>query len=306
MSGGMSQPRLILHNYGLSTFSEKIRRILAYKGLDYCHVETPMVMPKPELMRLTGGYRRIPVLQIGADIYCDTDLIARKLEEIQPEPPIYPAGRELEMRAITELADRKAFFWAVQPTFADLLPDLPESFVADRIAMSPVFSPDAVAANGDHALDQFTLFLDWIERQLAGRSFLLGPQFTIADAACFHVCNFTRNSQRVFTKVEERPALSDWLDRIAGFAEGEVTAISIEAALDAAQESAPAGQGPTSAADPAVGKAVRIAPDDYATEHAEGTLTSLGTDTMTITRTDDRVGEIALHFPRLGFRLELI
>ena len=29
-------------------------------------------MPKPNLTALTGGYRKTPVLQIGADIYCNS------------------------------------------------------------------------------------------------------------------------------------------------------------------------------------------------------------------------------------------
>ncbi len=47
-------------------------------------------MPKPKLVPLTGGYRRIPVLQIGADVWCDTGIIVRKIEELNPEPTIYP------------------------------------------------------------------------------------------------------------------------------------------------------------------------------------------------------------------------
>ena len=68
---------IIFHHYALSPFSEKIRRILAFKGLPWRAVDQPVMMPKPDLIALTGGYRRIPVLQIGADVYCDTALIAR-------------------------------------------------------------------------------------------------------------------------------------------------------------------------------------------------------------------------------------
>jgi len=47
-------------------------------------------MPKPKLIPLTGGYRRIPVLQIGADVYSDTGIIIRKIDELHPTPSIYP------------------------------------------------------------------------------------------------------------------------------------------------------------------------------------------------------------------------
>jgi glutathione S-transferase len=83
-------PDLILHHYEISPYSEKIRRILAYKELSWSAVRAPAIMPKPDLIALTGGYRRIPVLQIENHVYCDTALIARVLEALDPEPTLYP------------------------------------------------------------------------------------------------------------------------------------------------------------------------------------------------------------------------
>ena len=88
----MSLPALLLHQYDTSPFSEKIRKIFAHKRLAWGAVEQPSIMPKPELVPLTGGYRRIPVLQIGADVYCDTQLIVARARAPAPEPTIYPGG----------------------------------------------------------------------------------------------------------------------------------------------------------------------------------------------------------------------
>jgi len=52
----------------MSLFAERIRRILAFKKMAWRSVEQPMMAPKPDLTPLTGGNRRIPVLQIGADV----------------------------------------------------------------------------------------------------------------------------------------------------------------------------------------------------------------------------------------------
>ena len=98
---------LILHHYDMSPYAEKIRLSLGLKGLPWRSVQTPMVLPKPDHFELTGGYRRVPVLQIGADIYCDTHLISRILDQVQPAPPLSPSGRELE-----EVAAR----WTSSPT----------------------------------------------------------------------------------------------------------------------------------------------------------------------------------------------
>src|SRR6202158_4813724 len=68
---------IILHHYDTSPYSEKVRLGFGLKGLAWASVELPQIMPKPKLTALTGGYRKTPVLQIGADIYCDSQLIMR-------------------------------------------------------------------------------------------------------------------------------------------------------------------------------------------------------------------------------------
>ena len=68
---------IILHHYDTSPYAEKVRTGLGLKGLAWASVELPQIMPKPNLTALTGGYRKTPVLQFGADIYCDSQLIMR-------------------------------------------------------------------------------------------------------------------------------------------------------------------------------------------------------------------------------------
>src|SRR5260370_6575883 len=83
------EPELILHHYDFSSFSEKVRLVLGMKGIEWRSVSIPSTLPKPDYMPLTGGYRRAPALQIGADIYCDSVRIIAELEERFPEPSIY-------------------------------------------------------------------------------------------------------------------------------------------------------------------------------------------------------------------------
>src|SRR5262249_31217906 len=91
---------LILHHYLNSPFSEKVRLIFGFKHLPWRSVLVPPIMPKPDVVALTGGYRKIPVMQIGADIYCDTALIARKLEERAPAQTLYPRDRSSNVQAL--------------------------------------------------------------------------------------------------------------------------------------------------------------------------------------------------------------
>ena len=63
---------IILHHYPLSPYSEKIRLALGLKGVSVEISRNPVWTPRPKLTPMTGGYRRTPILQVGAEFYCDT------------------------------------------------------------------------------------------------------------------------------------------------------------------------------------------------------------------------------------------
>ena len=132
---------LVLHHYPASPFSEKVRSILGLKGLAWRSVRIPAVMPKPDVVALTGGYRKTPLLQIDNHVYCDTALIARVLEQRAPNPPLYAEPRA---EFIAQWADSVLFEVAVtlarRPTKLDAVvrlfePQELEKFRDDRIAM---------------------------------------------------------------------------------------------------------------------------------------------------------------------------
>src|SRR5881397_2688581 len=124
---------IILHHYWESPYAEKIRRILGFKDLAWRSVIIPMMMPKPDLTALTGGYRKTPVMQVGADIYCDTDLIARTIERLHPEPPLFPD----DGTAISYMLGswQQELFWLAVRTVGISAPVFPPGFVEDRAAM---------------------------------------------------------------------------------------------------------------------------------------------------------------------------
>jgi glutathione S-transferase len=103
---------MILHHYPTSPFSEKVRVAFGIKGLGWKSVIIPRILPKPDLMPLTGGYRKTPVLQIDADIYCDTQLILREIERRAPEPTLnfaaHLANWELPAVGVASLGARTA------------------------------------------------------------------------------------------------------------------------------------------------------------------------------------------------------
>ena len=125
----MAQPDIILHHYDTSPFSEKVRVMLGIKGLSWRSVIQPVIMPKPELIPLTGGYRRIPVLQIGADVYCDSQVIMAEIAERAGGAPLEGAGW-----AVNLWADRLFFQSAVPIIFGEI--EVPKAFIEDREKLS--------------------------------------------------------------------------------------------------------------------------------------------------------------------------
>ena len=105
---------LILHHYATSPFSEKVRLVLGMKRLPWRSVMVPRMLPKPDVVALTGGYRRTPFMQIGADIYCDSLLMCRVIDRLAPEPPLYPRESIGLAEAVAQWAD-STFFWTAIP-----------------------------------------------------------------------------------------------------------------------------------------------------------------------------------------------
>src|SRR5436190_8070780 len=195
--------------------------MLGFKKLAGHSVLIPVVMPKPDLTALTGGYRRTPVLQIGADIYCDTALIADVLERIAPEPSLYPPALSGLARTVSQWADTTLFWTAMAHSFQrqampDIFQNLPpedmKSFLADRAAMR-ADAPRILAADASGQLAEMLRRLDHMLND--GRPFLLGAQASIADFSAYHPVWFVRRAKAVAGILDAMPKLLQWHERIA-------------------------------------------------------------------------------------------
>lgn len=122
----------ILHHFEASPFSEKIRIIFGFKHIAWRSVLIPRILPKPDLIPLTGGYRRTPVMQIGADIFCDTQMITRVLEARYPQPGLFPAGHAGLPWALAMWTDKVFFQNTVNLVFGSLGDKVPQDFIEDR------------------------------------------------------------------------------------------------------------------------------------------------------------------------------
>ena len=299
---------IILHHYPFSTFSEKVRTALGLKGLAWRSVEIAGLPPRPLLEPLTGGYRRAPVLQIGADIYCATNVILPALERLQPTPALYPAGSE-------GVAQGLGFAWERQmwiPTIGILVhfigEHIPPEFIKDRKEgyLMIDISKEAMAPQFAQHLQFVRAQLAWLKQALAARPFLFGSAPSAADLACWQTLFLLRKNcpPEVDALLDLAPLLP-WYERIAALGHGRFSEMSAEQAVEAARAATPAPVTHLQAdGDPGglkAGTAVIVTPDDNARVPVRGTLVAAGDSEAVIHIRDAQAGDLHVHFPRLGF-----
>ncbi len=284
---------LVLHHYDASPYSEKVRAMLGFKRLDWASVGMPAIMPKPDLTVLTGGYRRAPVLQIGADIYCDSALIAEVLDEVAPTPPLF-APAAAAGRAIGHWAD-VFLFWKVAPYFVgNNIERIPDDFLADRAAMwGAKPNRERAAAQVPQLLSQIAVGFARLEEMLANADFLVGAAPSYADFAVYHCVWFAARSG---LDLGSWPLLRAWVARIAGFGEGGRREIAAAEAHALARDAAPVPTGS--------GEEVTVTAESFGLEAVTGRLVALTDDRVTLVREADGIGPVRVHFPRLGYVLQ--
>jgi glutathione S-transferase len=299
---------LILHHYPTSPFSEKVRIAFGIKQLAWKSVQIPVIMPKPDLMPLTGGYRKTPVLQVGADIYCDTQLIMLELEKRAPHPPLLPPDRAGEARALAMWIDRTIFWSAVGVVMGAIGDKLPEAFHKDRSAFSGrPFDVARLKEAAPFAADQTYAQMVLAEEMLAdSRPYLLGTAPTLADCALYNPVWFLKErlgAGKAVPPLDRLPRIVAWSERMKAFGSGTPVDMTAPEALDLAKAATPAAA-QVDANDPSgleTGQTVSITPDDTGKVPVTGVLVGLAPDRISIQRNDARVGDVVVHFPRAGY-----
>ena len=305
--------QLILHHYATSPYSEKIRAILSFKDVPWTAVEMPAMLPKPDLIALTGGYRKAPVLQIGAHIYCDSALIAEVLERLAPTPAIFPPESAGTARFFAQWADSTLFWTAAAYIFqpegaaailSHLTPDEMKVFAEDRAAFRsriPRMRPaDATAALLIYFRRFETMLID-------DRVWLLGSSASIADFAVYHCLWFIKRAGPLAAILDDYPYLSAWYARMRRLVQPPHADMTGDAALRHASDESPQeieSEFYTDTHGIALGTEVTITPTDTGCDPVHGELVLAMRDELAVRRYDDRIGELIVHFPRIGFEMK--
>ena len=299
---------IILHHYDLSPFSEKIRLALGYKGLDWKSVVVEAVPPRPALDTLTGGYRRVPVLQGGADIYCGTEVIFRALERLKAEPSLYPTGEGIA-KALSLGWDRATWKPAIGVLVDHIGEHLPEEFLKDRKEhyLGYDISKEAMAPMLPAYVQELTAQIDWLASMLRQNGeYLTGSALSAADLTCYHSIWLLRancGDEAIDKQLHIAPEVTAWMDRIAAIGHGSKTEMTPEQALAVAKAATPAdaGLGDNDPSGIAVGTTVSVTPNDNARVPVTGKLVGADAQEVVLAIDSRHAGEVNVHFPRAGF-----
>ena len=293
----MTKP--ILHHYPLSPYAEKIRRMLAYCECPYDSVETSPMLPRKDLDQLTGGYRRIPVAQWGADIYCDTRAIAERIATDCNKPELAPSKQSAEQATFIKYVDGDLFFALVGIAFSGSLKQKVKKelgliqllrFVWDRMKLMKGAKP---APKGEQAKAMVQAHLDDMEARL-NKPFVFGDTPTLADFTAYHGLWFLY-ALGEHPGIENYPNIQSWMARMAGLGSTHVRDISAADSLRIARDAAPLSQ--------SSGKeTVSIVPDDYGLLPVSGQLVCENDIEYVIARQSKKAGLVHVHFPRQGFK----
>lgn len=306
-------PKPILHHYPSSLFSEKIRCLLGYLGLSWQSVTIPPIMPRPHLMPLSGGYRKTPIMQIGANVYCDTEIICRRLAELADDHSLYAHGFSADR--VARWADTELFRTTVALNFrpeavmaqmSAMSQEDIEAFQKDRAELSAgaqIVSVDPAAAAAD-----FTALMQSLESSLT-QAFLFGDNPSIADFSLYHCLWFVAGNSANQALLTRWANVQAYMQRMQAFGHGEFAELTPEAALAAGTEA-----NPLAPADAAIdeglagtlkaGDAVTVAPNDYGRIPVAGQLVSYQANEIVIARTDETAGDLMVHFPNIGFEVK--
>lgn len=316
-------PQIIVYFWPGSPWAGKVTTYLALRGIPYTACHQPVTMPRPDLAAIGVSYRRIPVVAIGKDIYCDTLLIIQKLEALIP-------GSNLGAQTgVGKLLERLLEKWTDVVVFpraaADSIPvDLPlvtdEKFIRDRSALwGADWSVEGRKRKRPDALANMRDCFELLEKTVLsdGREWLLGGRKPgMANLHAAWIFDWMLQLPNAFPEdlISKAiyPKTYAWCDRynkaVAAASTDSPTIGGAEAAkkIGAASffEPETSGVGGNEPLDLKAGDEVDVAPIDTGSDVKErGQLLTLGPEEIVVgVKTRDGV-DVRIHTPRWNFSI---
>jgi len=282
--------------------------MLNYAGLNWLSVIHKEMPPRPFLEPLAGNYGRIPVAQIGADVFCDSNLIAAEISHISNKPELDIAKADEEVLAFVNKVEGKIFFACVLGGGSAKLRRKIRAtmslwdiaiFFADRIKMGVTATTENMIKLSE-AKSIIFQHLEEMEALLTQRTdgFLFGDKPNIADFSAYHSFWFIRDLGEC-SFMDDYPYVCAWMDRVKNLGSSTVKEISGEDALEIANKAKPRDLGLTLQDGPIVS----IGPRDYRQKQTKGKLMFEDDKRWVIERENEKAGLVHIHFPKRTYKI---
>jgi len=300
---------MILHHYENSPFAEKIRLMFGYTNSQWCSLISPAWPPRPNVDPLSGGYRRIPIAQVGADVFCDSSLIAEEIAMQAGQPSLDPGNVNGDAAELMSQVEGDGFFAAITSLSpAKLLGTMLRNFgplgtyrfVKDRSGIFKGGNAKAKSA-ADAKLLMAEIF-EALEQTLSAQDWIGGAAPSAADFAVYHPIWLRLSCMGKIPKTCVKTR--EWYGRVEKFGHGQRQEITQAEAFETAQSSTPRPLPPGSA-DTTIelGTQVSVQPEDYGVVAVTGALVHAGSDRIIVARQTKNFGTLHVHFPRRGYAL---
>jgi glutathione S-transferase len=185
-----------LFTFATSPYARKVRMALDYKGVSYEPFERCYSLDRKEDLRCANVRAEVPtlVLDDGRTI-ADSTIISEYIEEVYPEPALYPKDpyERARMRMIEDLCDRSFDAVGFGYWLGELRKEAPESQAMERAAA-----------------EELRQLLAVLERELGERNFFCG-EMSLADLAA--IC-YVPGARAMGVNVGEYKPLQAWIDRM--------------------------------------------------------------------------------------------
>lgn len=286
--------------------------MFGYCNTQWASVISPAMPPRSIVDPLAGGYRRMPVMQIGADVFCDTKLMGSELATLFDKPALAMETCGDEIRDYSNNIDTAVFMAGVQTAtpikmliavFKLFSPLQAVKFIKDRAgiqqksSVKPLGRTRAIKLIENHYAD--------MESRLKENDYLFGESPSIADFSAYHNLWFSHMTTGS-KQLDGHEAINTWFKRMSKFGHAQRQELSKETAFNMAKEAQPRAIPGSMKSSDAIGKTVEISPSDYAKDSVIGVLVADDASRWVIARETDEFGTLHVHFPKLGFEIKEI
>ncbi|WP_163119013.1 glutathione S-transferase family protein [Acinetobacter pittii] len=225
---------IILHQWEISPFCQKISRALKFKGIAFETINyNGLLGAKVPLLSKVG---KVPVIDHNGQRIQDSTRIARYLDDTYPDTPrLYP--EDPNQRALAELwedwADESLYFFEVYLRVND--PEALKEAIRISSVGRPAYEKPMVKGfilaelktqlffqglgrmKAEHVEEEFIRHLDRIEQVLSQNEWLVGDNQTIADIAVVaQLGEVVRTSKKFSKEILNRPFIALWYKKQTG------------------------------------------------------------------------------------------